>query len=62
MTQPTRLRIAHLSDIHFGLESERALEWVRGEIARQEPDAVAITGDFTMRARRRKPRSRSTTG
>jgi 3',5'-cyclic AMP phosphodiesterase CpdA len=41
----------HLSDIHFGLENNRALDWVRGEIAHKRPAAVAITGDFTMRAR-----------
>ncbi|EIC20930.1 metallophosphoesterase family protein [Thiorhodovibrio frisius] len=43
----------HLSDVHFGLEDPRALDWVRQEIADQRPDAVAITGDLTMRARRR---------
>lgn len=43
----------HLSDIHFGLENNRALDWVRGEITRQRPAAVAITGDLTMRARHR---------
>jgi len=42
----------HLSDIHFGLENNRALDWVRREIAEKRPAAVAITGDFTMRARR----------
>jgi 3',5'-cyclic AMP phosphodiesterase CpdA len=42
----------HLSDIHFGLENNRALDWVRQEIAERRPAAVAITGDFTMRARR----------
>ena len=41
----------HLSDIHFGLEDNRALDWVKQEIAEQRPDAVAITGDLTMRAR-----------
>lgn len=41
----------HLSDIHFGLEDERAIEWVKREIVRQRPAAVAITGDLTMRAR-----------
>ena len=41
----------HLSDIHFGLEDNRALDWVKDEIARKRPDAVAITGDLTMRAR-----------
>ncbi len=43
----------HLSDIHFGLEDNRALDWVRDEIVRLRPDAVAITGDMTMRARAR---------
>jgi len=41
----------HLSDIHFGLEDTRALDWVKQEIAQQRPAAVAITGDLTMRAR-----------
>lgn len=43
----------HLSDIHFGLEDREALDWVRREIADKRPDAVAITGDLTMRARHR---------
>lgn len=42
----------HLSDIHFGLEDRVALDWVRGEIAARRPDAVMITGDHTMRARK----------
>lgn len=51
MTRETLL--FHLSDIHFGLEDRRALKWVEQEIARRRPDAVAITGDLTMRARHR---------
>jgi 3',5'-cyclic AMP phosphodiesterase CpdA len=47
------IRLFHLSDIHFGLEDREALAWAKGEIARQRPDAVAITGDLTMRARHR---------
>lgn len=43
----------HLSDIHFGLEDNRALDWVVQEIAERQPDAMAITGDLTMRARHR---------
>jgi 3',5'-cyclic AMP phosphodiesterase CpdA len=43
--------IFHLSDLHFGLEDHATLEWVVGEIDRQRPAAVAITGDLTMRAR-----------
>ena len=46
-----RLRLFHLSDIHFGLEDRAALAWVRDEIAAKRPDAVVITGDHTMRAR-----------
>lgn len=45
------LRIFHLSDIHFGLEDNSALDWVEKAIADEHPDAVAITGDHTMRAR-----------
>lgn len=51
MTGPKLL--FHLSDIHFGLEDNRALDWVKQEIAERSPDAVAITGDLTMRARHR---------
>ncbi len=47
------MRIFHLSDIHFGLEDPAALEWARQCIALEQPDAVAITGDLTMRARHR---------
>lgn len=52
MTSDAR-RIFHLSDIHFGLEDARALDWVKREIAVHHPHAVAITGDLTMRARHR---------
>jgi 3',5'-cyclic AMP phosphodiesterase CpdA len=45
------LRLFHLSDIHFGLEDTRALEWVETCIGEEKPTAVLITGDLTMRAR-----------
>ncbi len=48
-----RKLLFHLSDIHFGLEDKHALDWVKREIAERRPDAVAITGDLTMRARHR---------
>ena len=51
MTDTTLL--FHLSDIHFGLEDNQALDWVQQEIAQRNPAAVAITGDLTMRARHR---------
>ena len=46
-----RRTIFHLSDIHFGLEDNQALDWVLMEIAERQPDALVITGDLTMRAR-----------
>lgn len=52
MTTESKL-LFHLSDIHFGLEDNRALDWVASEIAERRPDAVMITGDLTMRARHR---------
>ncbi|HYD23250.1 MAG TPA: metallophosphoesterase [Croceibacterium sp.] len=48
---PTETLLFHLSDIHFGLEDNKALDWVKQEIAERRPQAVAITGDLTMRAR-----------
>lgn len=52
-TRDAMARIFHLSDLHFGLEDTRALEWARRTIARERPDAVVVTGDLTMRARHR---------
>ena len=54
-----RTRLFHLSDIHFGLEDRQALAWVQRCIADERPAAVAITGDLTMRARRREFRAAS---
>jgi 3',5'-cyclic AMP phosphodiesterase CpdA len=51
MAEP--LVLFHLSDLHFGLEDRKALAWVESCIADEKPAAVAITGDLTMRARRR---------
>lgn len=46
-------RLFHISDLHFGCEDRRALAWVKERVAAEKPDAVAITGDLTMRARHR---------
>ncbi|AJA07581.1 metallophosphoesterase [Sphingopyxis fribergensis] len=43
----------HISDLHFGLEDRAALCWLEGCVRREQPDAVLVTGDLTMRARRR---------
>lgn len=47
------IRLFHISDLHFGLEDTRALEWVAQAVRDEVPDGVLITGDFTMRARPR---------
>lgn len=47
------IRLFHISDVHFGLEDTAALAWVADCVERERPDAVAITGDLTMRARHR---------
>lgn len=43
----------HISDLHFGLEDPAALAWFADCVTRERPAAVLITGDLTMRARRR---------
>ena len=48
-----RARLYHISDIHFGLQDRRALAWFLQQVETRRPDAVAITGDLTMRARSR---------
>jgi len=45
------IRLFHISDLHFGLEDRRALDWVVQAVRDEAPDGVIITGDFTMRAR-----------
>jgi 3',5'-cyclic AMP phosphodiesterase CpdA len=47
------IRLFHISDLHFGLEDTRALDWVATAVRDEGPDGVVITGDFTMRARAR---------
>lgn len=46
-------RLFHVSDLHFGCEDRVAMDWFRDCVAREKPDAIAITGDLTMRARHR---------
>lgn len=47
------IRLFHVSDIHFGAEDRAALDWFAGLVRAEQPDAVVMTGDLTMRARRR---------
>ncbi|KKC25684.1 metallophosphoesterase family protein [Sphingomonas sp. SRS2] len=46
------IRLFHVSDLHFGCADEAALHWFAGAVAAERPDAVVVTGDLTMRARR----------
>jgi 3',5'-cyclic AMP phosphodiesterase CpdA len=55
MAEP--LTLFHVSDLHFGLEDTRALDFFKAELARERPAAVLITGDLTMRARHREFRA-----
>ncbi len=45
------LRIAHLSDMHFGVPSPaaRAIERAAGWVAERQPDLVLLTGDLLTR-------------
>lgn len=49
--------LIHISDLHFGREDARIAEALLNDIAGQRPDVVAISGDFTQRARRRQFRA-----
>lgn len=45
------IRVAHLSDIHFGAHRPELIGPLIEDITRFSPDAVAISGDLTQRAR-----------
>jgi 3',5'-cyclic AMP phosphodiesterase CpdA len=47
------IRLFHVSDVHFGREDKEAIAWFDSLVATEVPDAVIMTGDLTMRARRR---------
>lgn len=47
------IRLFHISDLHFRLEDEQALQWFTRCVQVERPAAVMITGDLTMRARSR---------
>ena len=46
-------RLAHLSDLHFGATDPAVVEALAADLAADPPDLVLISGDLTMRARRR---------
>ncbi|OQW44269.1 MAG: metallophosphoesterase [Proteobacteria bacterium SG_bin6] len=45
-------RLFHVSDVHFGAEDKAAVAWFGETVRAERPDAVIMTGDLTMRARR----------
>jgi len=47
------IRLFHVSDVHFGRENPAAIAWFDGLVRSERPDAVVMTGDLTMHARRR---------
>ena len=46
------IRLFHVSDVHFGREDRAAVDWFKALVHAEQPDAVIMTGDLTMRARR----------
>ena len=51
------IRLFHVSDIHLGADDPAALDWFRRAVIAERPDAVAITGDLTQRAKHREFRA-----
>lgn len=45
------IRLFHVSDVHFGAEDKAAIAWFGDAVRREQPDAIIMTGDLTMRAR-----------
>ena len=46
------IRLFHVSDVHFGAEDAAAVAWFDAAVHAEQPDAIIMTGDLTMRARR----------
>lgn len=47
------VRIAHISDLHFGAADEQALQSLQEALAELSPTATVLTGDVTQAGRRR---------
>lgn len=45
------IRLFHVSDVHFGAEDRDAVAWFDALVHAEQPDAIVMTGDLTMRAR-----------
>ena len=46
------IRLFHVSDVHFGREDRAAVAWFEETVRAERPDAVIMTGDLTMRAKK----------
>jgi 3',5'-cyclic AMP phosphodiesterase CpdA len=46
------MRIAHISDTHFGTEEAPVCAALKADLLREAPDLLVLTGDITQRARR----------
>lgn len=44
------IRIAHISDLHFGTEIAQLVEALAAELIAEQPDLIAVSGDLTQRA------------
>lgn len=45
------MRLAHISDTHFGTEEAPICAALRNDLRREPPDLLVLTGDITQRAR-----------
>jgi 3',5'-cyclic AMP phosphodiesterase CpdA len=45
------MRLAHVTDLHFGAEDPAVVAGLRADLVAQDVDRVLVSGDLTMRAR-----------
>jgi 3',5'-cyclic AMP phosphodiesterase CpdA len=51
------MRLAHVTDLHFGAEDPNVVAGLRTDLVTQDPDWILVSGDLTMRARARQFRA-----
>jgi 3',5'-cyclic AMP phosphodiesterase CpdA len=49
--------LAHISDLHFGREDPRIVKALLQSLAETAPDAIAVSGDLTQRAKKKQFRA-----
>ena len=57
MTAGRQVRLAHISDLHYGAVDPAVADGLVADLAGQAVDVVLVSGDLTMRARRRQFRA-----